>query len=79
MLTRIVRKVVAALLPDVLTEHLGGLYKLDPKAQYMLVVKDDATAQQLVKAINDHLDPSSRIIVLAAESVSLVEINKGGK
>lgn len=90
MFKKLLREIVNDLWPELredlkqalsvtLVQDIRGVYKLDKNAQYMIIVKDDETAQQLVQAINDHLDPQMRIIVLAAADVSLVEISKGGK
>ncbi len=83
MLKQLVKKTLDELLPTLkgemlndLLSHLGGIYKMDPKAQYMIIVKDDETAQQLVQALNERFDPESRIVVLAAEDVNLIQITK---
>ncbi len=83
MLKKLVKKALDDLLPTLkgelymdLISHLQGIYKVDPKSQYMIIVKDDETAQQLVQALNESFDPQSRIVVLAAEDVNLIEITK---
>ena len=83
MLKSLVKKALNDLLPTLkrelfadLISHFGGIYKLDPKSQYMIVVKDEETAQQLVKEINERFETDSRLIVLAAEEVNVVQFTK---
>jgi hypothetical protein len=76
MLNKLVRNVIHSMWPE-LSERLAGdvflkfmdsiqgVFKLDPNAQYIIVVKDDPLGEELVQAMADRFDSTNRIVVLA--------------
>ena len=57
-----------------LLQNVTGLFTFEQNSQYLVVVRDDETAQELVAAFNQRFSPNTRIIVLAAEDVRVLQI-----
>ncbi len=60
------------------TNQIQEMYQLNPANQYLIVVKDERTAEDLVKACADHLDleHGPRIVFVVADRINVVEIVK---
>lgn len=59
-------------------DSIAHVYQLDPQSQYMIVVPDQETARQLADEMARRFDPSSRIVIVAADEVNLIELKRRG-